>query len=127
MAIRGSRSGVGGTKRTCPSDKEIYGIIVAEVSITIRVVILELFGSFKTMLIEEFDECYAASCRLSPPQPLQLSPLHDLRGVGRCSTGSSLIRRLQSLEMKRSQLSLSYVYLTWRDPSTRVRVSKTKK
>lgn len=59
VAIRGSRSGASGTKKTIPSDEEIRGIIVAELAMAIRQVILELFGLVNTMLIDEFDEPYA--------------------------------------------------------------------
>lgn len=58
-AIRGSRSGIGCTKRTGPNDEEICGIIVAEVAVEIKEAIPELFGLVKTMFIEEYDGCYA--------------------------------------------------------------------
>lgn len=58
VAIRGLGSGVGGTKRMGLSDEDIRGIIVAEVAVTIRETILELIGSVKTTLIEEFDQSY---------------------------------------------------------------------
>lgn len=57
-AIGGSGSGVVGTMTVGQSDEEIYGIIVVVVTKEIREVILELFWSVKTALIEEFDQHY---------------------------------------------------------------------
>lgn len=60
VAIRGSRSGAGGTERACPSDEVIHRIISIGVVMTIREAISELFGLVKTLFIEDFDPHYSA-------------------------------------------------------------------
>ena len=42
-------------KTTSPSDEEIGEVISTEVAMTMTEMILEMFRSVKTMLIEEFD------------------------------------------------------------------------
>lgn len=76
------------------SEQEIHCIIVVEVVEEIREAILELFGSVKTVLIEEFDRHYTAVLQVATAQPQQPSPLYDLREVGKCSTESSVIQSL---------------------------------
>lgn len=63
--IGGARSGASSTTRAGPSDEEIRRITACRVPKAIREVIMELFGSVKTALIEEFDQRYAAITQAS--------------------------------------------------------------
>lgn len=55
VVFRGLGSYVGKPERAGSSDEEICEIIITKVVVEIRGAITEMFGSVKTMLIEEFD------------------------------------------------------------------------
>ena len=57
---RGLVSGAYGLERPGLTDDEIRKIITTQVTLAVREVIPKMFGSFKTVMIELFDEHFAA-------------------------------------------------------------------